>query len=94
MLSSLLFAERYFGLPVCYWFGHLCHYVSKSAEDARVILNNPKCLDKAQLYGDVQYVFKNSILLIPGEFAYKENVILIIFAMCRRAMERSSALSA
>lgn len=80
MLSSLMLADKYFGMPVIYWFGHKCHYMSKSAEDAKVLLNNPKCLDKAELYRDVQYLFKNSILLIPGEFVYNVNMTLNLFS--------------
>ncbi|XP_066257187.1 probable cytochrome P450 4d14 [Euwallacea similis] len=67
MLSTLLWAERYVGMPINFWYGSKYHYMSKSADDARIVLNHSKCLNKAELYGDIQYVFKNSILLIPGE---------------------------
>jgi len=36
--------------------------------EAKIVLNHPKCLDKAHIYGDIHYIFRNSILLIPGEF--------------------------
>ncbi|CAH1131232.1 unnamed protein product [Ceutorhynchus assimilis] len=67
MLTTLLWAERYFGLPCSFWFSYKYHYMCNNAEEAKIVLNHPKCLNKAQLYGDVQYLFRNSLLLIDAE---------------------------
>ncbi|XP_050308966.1 cytochrome P450 4c21-like [Anthonomus grandis grandis] len=64
MLATLLWAEKYVGMPVNFWFGHKYHYMCDNAEEARIVLNHPKCYNKAELYGDVQYVFRNSLLLV------------------------------
>lgn len=67
LLSTTLLAERFFGLPFSFWYGQSYNYVSNSAEDAKIVLNHSKCLNKAEMYADIQYLFRNSILLIPGE---------------------------
>ncbi|CAG9769302.1 unnamed protein product [Ceutorhynchus assimilis] len=67
MLTTLLWAERFIGLPVNFWFGHKYHYMCNSAEEARIVLNHPKCYNKAQLYKDVKYIFRNSLLLIEAD---------------------------
>nr|WIT94135.1 cytochrome P450 monooxygenase CYP410D4 [Euwallacea interjectus] len=67
MLSSLLWGERVAGMPLNFWYGKHYHYVINSAEKARIVLNHPKCQDKAALYNNLRYIFKNSILLSPEE---------------------------
>ncbi|XP_066154471.1 cytochrome P450 4C1-like [Euwallacea fornicatus] len=67
ILSTVLWGEKYIGLPLGYWNGRQYNYVIKSAEDAKTVLNHPKCMDKAEMYSNIHYLFSNSILLIPGE---------------------------
>lgn len=72
MISFGIYVKKLFGFPFNAWFGHKYHYVTDSPDEAKIVLNHPKCLDKAQIYGDIHYIFRNSILLIPGEFLVME----------------------
>lgn len=78
MISFGIYAKRSFGLPFNVWFGHKYHYVTDSADEAKIVLNHPKCLNKAQIYGDIHYIFRNSILLIPGESFILQFILLWI----------------
>ncbi|KAL1509692.1 hypothetical protein ABEB36_004394 [Hypothenemus hampei] len=85
MLGSFLWIERHFGTPISTWFGNKLYYVSNNAEEARIILNHPKSLDKAEQYQYLKHLFRNSILVLPGEewkkrrrylrAAFKSNVL-------------------
>lgn len=70
MMSTLLWGDKHFGMPLNFWFGHKYHYMTDNAEEVRIVLNHPKCLSKAQLYDDLKYIFKNSLLLVPGKYSY------------------------
>ncbi|KAL1508985.1 hypothetical protein ABEB36_003796 [Hypothenemus hampei] len=54
-------------MPFTVWLGNNLHYISDNAEEARIILNHPKCLDKAKQYDGLKHLFGNSVILLPGE---------------------------
>ncbi|XP_066257473.1 cytochrome P450 4d2-like [Euwallacea similis] len=67
MISSGIWIDRYLGLPINWWYGSKYHYFSKSADDARIVLNHPKCLDKSEVYSDIEWAFNNTIIINPGD---------------------------
>ncbi|XP_050308951.1 cytochrome P450 4C1-like [Anthonomus grandis grandis] len=68
MIDMVIWCEKHFkGLPANFWFGLNYHYVTNNAEVARVLLNHPKCLNKAQVYDSVQSCLRNSLPTIPAE---------------------------
>ncbi|CAG9769430.1 unnamed protein product [Ceutorhynchus assimilis] len=60
---------EYIGGPsLNFWIGHTYHYVTLDADEIRIVLSHPKCLNKSNLYNDVQNVFgKNSLAFIAQE---------------------------
>ncbi|XP_066154473.1 probable cytochrome P450 313a2 [Euwallacea fornicatus] len=67
VINAGLWCDRYLGLPINIWYGNKYHYISNNLDDARILLNHPKCLDKAQFYDHIKRILSNSILLISGE---------------------------
>ncbi|XP_050308718.1 cytochrome P450 4V2-like [Anthonomus grandis grandis] len=68
MLQVVIVADKYFGgLPCNFWYGSAYHYLTNDADEARIILNHPKCFNKAELYKMINLGLRNPIVNVPVE---------------------------
>ncbi|CAG9762291.1 unnamed protein product [Ceutorhynchus assimilis] len=64
-ISLAEIAHKIVGLPVSFWFGHQYNYLTSDLNDAKIILNHPKCYDKAAIYDSLRYYFGDGLILAP-----------------------------
>ncbi|CAG9769428.1 unnamed protein product [Ceutorhynchus assimilis] len=65
-LGSWLY--KHVGAPINTWIGHEYHYVTLNADELKIILSHPKCLNKSRLYNDLQNFYgKNSLAFLAQE---------------------------
>ncbi|XP_050293547.1 cytochrome P450 4C1-like [Anthonomus grandis grandis] len=47
---------KYIGGPLNFWNGHIYCYATNNAEELKIIMNHPKCLNKGKVYIDVERI--------------------------------------
>ncbi|CAG9773148.1 unnamed protein product [Ceutorhynchus assimilis] len=66
-MSLMQWLDKIKGFPFNFWYVDNYMYIIKDAKEAKIIMNHPKCVNKAVFYDRFKFVFENSIFLVPNK---------------------------